>query len=304
MMYKCEIEFSLNVTTVKRSLEVNPIKGKCKQTGTAYGSKGKKPTVASCTGMLDCTAELESDDDISIIKAYDFIMTSVNGNYNLKDYVDASGLTEENLIDKTGTGFEDDMKNGGNFYGFDQSNKKCKCNKNGEASLNLKGTVAGYDEDEIITEYSFKTTENEIATCTFVKEVKTDVATVGCKVHTSSKEFNFINYESKNNEGDTPSTIYIENDSGSSLCEVEDDSSNNINKGSSSSGISGGAVAGIVVGSVAVALVAGGIIAFFAITAKTVGVGVATAVAGQAAASSSQTGFVVSTATTTGNIPA
>ena len=203
--------------------------------------------------------------------------------------VDANGLSEEILDKQTGTQFEDRMKIGGNFYSFSQSGRSsCKC-KNGIANLKLKGSVAGYNELLINSEYNFTTTEGQTATCTLDKKEDSSSATLQCKVPTSSKEFNFTDYESTNTDGGTNSLVSLETNDGTSLCSVEDNSND---KNSSSSGLSGGAIAAIVIVCVILMIIIGIIIAKFAIPYKEAEAGV---VVGADAATSSQTGFVVST---------
>ena len=72
-------------------------------------------------------------------------------------------------------------------------------------------------------------------------------------------------------------------------------------KMNSSSGLSGGATAGVIVGSVVVVAAVGAIVTFVAIPTKVAGVAAAQAAA-QTIATSSQAGFAVPAATTSGKI--
>ena len=300
IMFNCKIKFTLVVTKERRSLESYETEGTCEQIGTVTCSENENPSVADCTGMLDCEGYLENDyATYSKLQAKDFKLEEVNKQNMNDEKVDANGLSEMILNKQTGTDFEKKTKIFKKFYAFNQIvRSSCKC-KNGITNLKLKGSVAGYNKDIINNEYSFNTTEGE-ASCILVKEGGYSDATFNCTVPTSSKTFNFVDYESPNFNGDTYSLAALEMNSGKSVCSIEDDSSS---KNSSSSGLSGGAIAGIVVGSVVIVIAAGAIIAFFAISTKAAGIAAGVAAA-QSAASSSQTGFVVSPTTTSGNIAA
>ena len=295
MMYNCKIKFTLVVTRRTRSLEEIYTKdGTCEQTGTVTCFENGNPTVAGCTGMLDCKADLESDDaTYSKLHATNFKLEEVN-NQNMNDEdVDANGLSEELLDQQTGPKFEDDDSD---LYVFNQSGRSsCKC-KNGIARLKLKGSVNGYKELPINKEYSFNTTDGETASCTLDKKEDSSDATLKCNVPTSSKEFNFTKYDSSNTVGGTNSLVALETNTGTSLCEVEDGN----DKNSSSSGLSAGAIVGIVIVCVVVMIAVGAIIAYYAVPFKKAGMAAAAAV-NQPDQTSSQTGFVVSPVTTTTN---
>ena len=96
-------------------------------------------------------------------------MTSVNGNENPNDDVDANDVQEGNLLDKEGTEFENKIKYGGDFYVFNQRRKKFKC-KNDVTSLYLKGSVVRYDGVDFKKEYNFIITENQTASCVLEKK--------------------------------------------------------------------------------------------------------------------------------------
>ena len=302
MMYNCKIKFTLVVTKGTRSLEETYTKdGSCEQTGIATCSENENPSVAECTGILDCKADLKSDEEnYSKLHAINFKLEEVN-NQNIDEYVDVNGLSEVPINEQRSTEIEDIIKNGGNFYAFTQSGRSsCKC-ENGIASLKLNGSVVGYKDTSIKNQYNFITTEEEKATCTLSKEGGSNDAILDCTVPTSSKTFNFTQYESLNiDDGTTDSIVNLETNSESSLCEVEDNSSI---KKSSTSGLSGGATAGIVVGSVAVVAAVGAIATFVAIPTKVVGVAAANAAA-QSIATSSQAGLAVPSATTAAHIAA
>ena len=302
MMYNCKIKFTLVVTKGTRYLEDTYTKdGTCEQTGTVTCFENGNPTVAGCTGMLDCKADLESEDaNYSKLQAKNFKLEEVN-DQKIREDVDANGLSEVPIDKQTGTMFEDALIKNANFYAFTQSGlSSCKC-ENGIASLKLNGSVVSYKDSSINNQYSFTTTEEEEATCTLYKEEGTNEAKLDCTAPTSSKTFNFIESESMNIDGDTTnSLIALETNSEAPLCEVED---NSVIKNSSTSGLSGGATAGIVVGSVVVVAAVGAIVSFVAIPTKAVGVAAANAAA-QSIATSSQAGLVVPSATTSAQIAA
>ena len=293
-MYRCKIKFKLYLTTSRRSLEQKTKEGTCTQTGTVFGSENKNPTVADSTGTLDCDCDLDENVNYSRLEVNDFVMTSVNGKEDLSDDVDANGLSSQNLKEQQGSSYEDRLKEIAEsyFYEFEPSTKSCKC-KNGVASLNLKGSVANYDDtiDTINGEYTFDTTENQKANCTLLKLAGSTYATIKCKANTLSKTFNFKENEAKNNENDKiNSFLSLETNSKTPLCEAEDDNSNV----SSSSGISGGAIAGIVICCIVVMLIVGVIIAYYAMHVK--GAAVAAASSSQViAGTDSHSGFVVPT---------
>ena len=297
-MFNCNVKFTL-VVTRKRSLDLDSDEneGTCKQIGIVTCSENENPSVADCTGMLDCEANLDNF-NYKELQAKDFKLIEVNGLDMKNETLNANIISDKFLNEQTGTEFEDKMENCDNFYVFNQNGQtSCKCN-NGKADLKLKGSVAGYKEDAIKDSYSFTTTKGEDATCYLEKEEGSSDATFNCSfdtVDTSSKTFKFTEYESKSDA--TNSLISLETNS-ATLCE-EDDSS--INTKSSSSGLSGGATAGIVVGSVVVVAAVGAIVAFAAIPTKVAGVAAAQAAA-QSFATSSQAGFVVPSATTSGHI--
>ena len=286
MMYNCKTSFKLIVTTSKKTLATEEIEGICTQTGTATGNLAKNPSVINSTAMLDCEAELSNENDTyTKLQVGNLFMKSVNGKDGYNEVVDINSLSEINLLDKEGTDFEDQMKNGGKFYAFNQISQTCK-SRNGLASLKFIGSIAGY-EDEVINGqiYNLTTSENQTTECTLNKEQNSDEATLSCKVPIFTEtEFDLPSQESRNTDNDYNSTFALEMSNETFLCSVEDD---NVSiKNGLSSGLSGGAVAGTIIGSVIVILIIGAFIGYFAFSFKAAG---ATAV--QHIASSSQTGF-------------
>ena len=279
IMYNCRLKITLKVIRQRRLLdETEEVESYCDQTGTAVGSFGEKPNLSDSTAMLDCKADIENN--FNGLQLQSATIENVNGNEKVnKNVEEVNGSFDFNIINKEGSVDENELKSIKYFYAFNETKKTCNC-KNGKAKLKIKGSVEGYEKEEINkTNYIIPTSEND-ASCVLSKSASSNLANLNCEVEISNRtEFKF-----KQKDTSSANTLINLGSTEGASCSTENDDTTS----PSSSGISGGAIAGIVIASIVVAVVVAGIIA---IAAKSAGVVGAAGVAAGAEASTSNAGI-------------